>query len=109
MCLGRSWVAASLATALYGVLVEAAEFRHLDGVHRIAKHAATTPRAVLGERNELEYCGTSLRLCPSSLNGGCCPDNYDCAKQSCYVTTAGPSTCGGNVGWYACDAVHGGE
>lgn len=89
--------------------VEAAEFKRHDGIHRIEKKAQITDRAVLDlGRRDNGICGTSMKLCPSSFDGGCCPDNYDCAKESCYATTKGPSTCGTLVGWHVCDAVYGG-
>lgn len=101
---------ASLAVSLWGLTAEAAEYRRLDGVHRVEKKAQITERAVLDRRADSDnVCATSWQLCPSSLDGGCCPDNYDCAKESCYATTKGPSTCGTKVGWYNCDAVYGGE
>ncbi|CAM1510578.1 Fc.00g009130.m01.CDS01 [Cosmosporella sp. VM-42] len=107
----RSWGCyscfASLMAALWTVTIEAAEFKRFDGVHRIEKKAQITARAVLGRRDEA-VCGTSLTLCPSSLNGGCCPNDYDCAKESCYATTQGPSTCGTKTGWHVCEAKYGG-
>ncbi|KAM4060785.1 hypothetical protein HRG_001684 [Hirsutella rhossiliensis] len=59
-------------------------------------------------RDASNVCGTDMKLCPSSLGGNCCPGNYECARESCYATTKGPSTCGTKVGWYACAAVYGG-
>lgn len=101
-----SWLAAAL-WAVSGA--RAAEFKRFDGVHRIEK-AEVTQRAMLLARDEdSDACGTSMKLCASSLNGGCCPDNYDCAKESCYATTRGPSTCGTKIGWYACAQKYGGE
>ncbi|KAH7153301.1 hypothetical protein EDB81DRAFT_452797 [Dactylonectria macrodidyma] len=95
---------ASLAVVLWAASIEAAEYRRFDGVHRIEKAQVTEP-AVLAKRDDV--CGTSMKLCPSSLDGGCCPDEYNCAKESCYATTSGPSTCGSLVGWYYCDPVYG--
>ncbi|KAI0401528.1 hypothetical protein F4802DRAFT_425333 [Xylaria palmicola] len=46
-------------------------------------------------------------LCPTSVGGGCCPDNFECDTASCYATTAGPSTCHGTVGYYACPLTAG--
>ncbi|KND94285.1 hypothetical protein TOPH_00782 [Tolypocladium ophioglossoides CBS 100239] len=87
--------------------VEAKSFKRHDGLHRIDKQPQVTQPAVLARRDDI-VCGVSMKLCPSSLDGDCCPDNYDCAKESCYATTKGPSTCGTKVGWYACAAVYGG-
>ncbi|KAI0469342.1 hypothetical protein F4859DRAFT_516275 [Xylaria cf. heliscus] len=41
-------------------------------------------------------------LCPSSVGGGCCPNYYECDTASCYATTAGPTSCGGKTGYFAC-------
>lgn len=97
-------------TALFAATY-AAEFKRLDGIHRIEKreaHITAAPADGLKRREE-DVCGANMSLCPSSLDGGCCPDGYSCAKESCHATTRGPSTCGGVVGWYGCDAVYGGE
>ncbi|PNY25685.1 Uncharacterized protein TCAP_04377 [Tolypocladium capitatum] len=80
--------------------------RH-DGLRRVGKKPQVTEPAVLARRDD-NVCGVSMRLCPSSLGGDCCPDNYECANESCYATTRAPSTCGTMVGWYACAAVYGG-
>lgn len=42
-------------------------------------------------------------LCPSSVGGGCCPEDYECGTSLCSATTAGPSACHGKPGWYSCD------
>lgn len=94
--------------AILAALADAAEFRRLDGVHRVEKRAPeVTPAPVLHERDDA-VCGTSLKLCPSSLDGGCCPDDYECARESCFATTRAPSTCNGRASWYPCDIVYGG-
>ncbi|KAI1129865.1 hypothetical protein F5Y10DRAFT_290488 [Nemania abortiva] len=41
-------------------------------------------------------------LCPASVGGGCCPDNFECDTASCYATTAGPTSCNGQTGYYNC-------
>ncbi|KAI1156599.1 hypothetical protein F4825DRAFT_263470 [Nemania diffusa] len=41
-------------------------------------------------------------LCPASVGGGCCPNNFECGTSSCFATTAGPTSCGGTVGYYNC-------
>lgn len=112
----RASSALSLVAAvafLFGVAeVQAAEFRHLDGMHRVGKmEARVTEPAQLFRRqgSDVEACGSSMLLCPSSVGGGCCPEGYECASESCYATTRGPATCGDRVGWYACSAVYGGE
>ncbi|KAI0598691.1 hypothetical protein F4775DRAFT_168810 [Biscogniauxia sp. FL1348] len=51
---------------------------------------------------------TDWKLCPASVNGGCCPNNYECDVSSCFATTAGPSTgCGSRVGYYDCPLTAG--
>ncbi|KAI1374771.1 hypothetical protein F4677DRAFT_155497 [Hypoxylon crocopeplum] len=46
-------------------------------------------------------------LCPASVNGGCCPDNYACAVSYCYATTAGPTSACGSDGYYNCPLTAG--
>lgn len=98
--------AGSLMTALWTINTQAAEFRRFDGVHRLEKKAQITQAPSLERRDEA-VCGKNLKQCASSFDGGCCPENYECAKESCYATTKGPSTCGARVGWYVCDSVYG--
>ncbi|KFA74697.1 hypothetical protein S40288_03961 [Stachybotrys chartarum IBT 40288] len=99
--------AVALATAFLGAVVSAAEIKRLDGIHRLEKKAQITDRPVLHRRQE-GTCGTGSSACPASLNGGCCPDGYGCASESCFATTRAPSTCHSRVGYYACAAVYGG-
>ncbi|RKL08501.1 hypothetical protein BFJ68_g9085 [Fusarium oxysporum] len=104
---GCSFCLTSVVGAFWALGVEAADYRRHDGVHRIEKEAQITQAAGLGRRAEAQ-CATSMKLCPSSLDGGCCPENYDCAKESCQATTKGPSTCGTKIGWHVCAPVYGG-
>ncbi|RWA03153.1 hypothetical protein EKO27_g11952 [Xylaria grammica] len=46
-------------------------------------------------------------LCPSSVGGGCCPNNFECDTASCYATTASSATCNGKVGYFACGLTAG--
>ncbi|KAJ8129016.1 hypothetical protein O1611_g4617 [Lasiodiplodia mahajangana] len=46
-------------------------------------------------------------LCPASVGGGCCPDNFECDTASCYATTAGPTSCNGATGYYNCPLTRG--
>ncbi|KAK4186099.1 hypothetical protein QBC35DRAFT_554855 [Podospora australis] len=74
-----------------------------DVIHRVAK-AQVTAMAVL-KRQEGEgggVCATDHALCPQSLSGGCCPSRYACAADSCFATTAGPTTGCGLTGHYPC-------
>lgn len=80
-----------------------------DGIHRIDKSPQTTRHRRLHPRDAGHVCGADMKLCPSSIGGNCCPENYECGRESCYATTRGPSTCGTKVGWYACAAVYGGD
>ncbi|KAI1826816.1 hypothetical protein F4861DRAFT_536582 [Xylaria intraflava] len=50
---------------------------------------------------------TSWSLCPASVGGGCCPDNFDCGTSSCYATTAGPTSCNGQFNFYSCPLTAG--
>jgi hypothetical protein len=106
------WCAvAVLAATLQSIQVSAADYRRLDGVHRIAKKALITAPAQLLDRRDGEASGTcasDLSLCAAEFDGGCCPGGYECAKESCYATTKGPSTCGGKVGYHACPLANGG-
>ncbi|KAL2265750.1 hypothetical protein VTJ83DRAFT_6850 [Remersonia thermophila] len=76
-------------------------------VHRIPKIAQVTPPPSLpfqrlARRDDEASCPTEHSLCPGELNGGCCPSQYACASDSCYATTAGPTTACGKSGYYAC-------
>lgn len=100
------------AAFLAGILglAHAAEFKRLDGVHRIPKGDPQITAAPAGlERRAEGVCATGLYLCPSSLNGGCCEDGYECASESCFATTRGAVTCGGHEGWYGCGREVGGK
>ncbi|KAG5660993.1 hypothetical protein KAF25_002636 [Fusarium avenaceum] len=104
---GCRFCVTSLVGAFWTLSIGAVDYKRHDGVHRIEKEAQITKAAGLARRAE-EQCATSMKLCPASLNGGCCPENYDCAKESCQATTKGPSTCGTKIGWHVCEAVYGG-
>lgn len=80
-------------------------------VHRVYKVKITenhlTRDSQLDKRAK-NQCPTSYNLCSASLGGDCCPNNYACAEDSCYATTAAVSTCGGFVSHYACPFESGG-
>ncbi|KAK0747485.1 hypothetical protein B0T21DRAFT_5508 [Apiosordaria backusii] len=79
--------------------------RDADVVHRVAKAQITPPPVVRGDvlrRQEGATCATDHHICPPELNGGCCPERYECAFDSCFATTAGPTTACGKAGYYAC-------
>lgn len=83
-----------------------------DTVHRVFKVKVTEDVRVLTgadgvqlkEKRDGDLCPASHSLCAASLGGDCCPDNYACAENSCYATTAAVSTCQGQAGQYACPA-----
>ncbi|KAH8778631.1 hypothetical protein F5883DRAFT_517474 [Diaporthe sp. PMI_573] len=80
-------------------------------VHRVYKVKITEDHLTRDfhlEKRAKNQCSTDYNLCPSSLGGGCCPNNYACAKESCYATTAAVSTCAGHTGYYACPFDSGG-
>lgn len=72
-------------------------------VHRVAKAQITAHPM----RRDEGACPTEHISCAASLNGGCCPSRYACAADSCYATTAGPTTACGIAGYYACAPVNG--
>ncbi|KAK4242139.1 hypothetical protein C8A03DRAFT_11631 [Achaetomium macrosporum] len=73
-------------------------------VHQIAKAQVTAHPA----RRDEGTCPTEHTSCPASLNGGCCPSRYACAVDSCYATTAGPTTACERANYFACAPVNGG-
>lgn len=92
-----------------------------DDVHKVFKVKVTEdvriwsddPRMMMlvkEKRDDKSFCPTSYSLCAATLGGNCCPENYACAKDYCYATTAATSTstCQGNVGYYACAQSLGG-
>ena len=84
--------------------------RHEDYVHRLEKVQAQARAQITGRpgKREASICPADYSLCPASLNGGCCPDRYGCAVDSCYATTAGTGSACGSVGYYACGSGVGG-
>ncbi|KAL2024297.1 hypothetical protein VTK56DRAFT_8779 [Thermocarpiscus australiensis] len=75
-----------------------------DVLHRVAKARVTA----LPARRDEGSCPAAHSLCPASLSGDCCPAGYACAVDSCYATTAGPTTACGRSGYFACAATDGG-
>ena len=101
--------AATLFIVAFLISVDGAEIRHRDGIHRVSK---TPPQVTPGPRLDkraLTACPASYSLCPPDLGGGCCAAGYACATESCYATTNGPVSCGGNAGYFACGADVGGK
>lgn len=79
--------------------------RDADVVHRVPKAQITPPPVVRGDvlrRLEGATCATEHHMCPPEMNGGCCPDRYACAFDSCYATTAGPTTACEKANYFAC-------
>lgn len=112
----RSWAPCTVLLLLSAVLPRhAAAMFQGDGkrelVHKVYKVKITedhlTRDSQLDKRAK-NQCPTNYNLCASSLGGDCCPNNYACAKDSCYATTAAVSTCAGLASYYACPLDVGG-
>jgi hypothetical protein len=73
-------------------------------VHQVPKAQVTAHPA----RRDEGTCPTEHTSCPASLSGGCCPSRYACAVDSCYATTAGPTSACGKANYFACAPVNGG-
>ena len=76
-----------------------------EHVHKVYKVKITEDHLTQDsqlKRRAKDHCPTNYSLCASSLGGDCCPNNYACAKDSCYATTAAVSTCAGHASYYAC-------
>jgi hypothetical protein len=96
--------AALLLLALFGREASGSHAaREWKEVHRIAKAQETAHPL----RRDDGTCPTEHTSCAASLSGGCCPSRYACAVDSCYATTAGPTTACGKAGWFACAPVNG--
>ncbi|KFY19115.1 hypothetical protein V493_08135 [Pseudogymnoascus sp. VKM F-4281 (FW-2241)] len=67
----------------------------------------TFTKAPLYRRAEDE-CPQNYALCPSSLSGGCCPNNHSCGTSSCYATTPAPLDVCTQLGYHECRLVDGG-
>ncbi|KAM7208520.1 hypothetical protein V8F20_001201 [Naviculisporaceae sp. PSN 640] len=111
----RSWLCWSCVGLLFlGFLGETTAShvgrpkRHHDSLHWVAKAQVTAPpraQGLLLKRDQEGSCpGSSQSLCPAALSGGCCPSGYECATDSCYATTAGPTSACGKEGFFACGA-----
>jgi hypothetical protein len=96
-----------LGAALLPCIVDATLLgKERDVVHRIEKLHVTTLDTL--QKRE-ERCPTGNYLCAASLGGACCPDNYACATDHCFATTAGGGrTCNRKTGWYPCGPTAGG-
>lgn len=77
--------------------------RQGKNVHRIPKAQVTAHPL----RRDEGTCATEYTLCAASLSGGCCPSRYACATDSCYATTAGPTTACGKSGYFPCAPTNG--
>ncbi|ORY60052.1 uncharacterized protein BCR38DRAFT_412257 [Pseudomassariella vexata] len=103
----RLWsCAACLGSMLVAVLTRGtAAAAHHDKyqIHRLEKaHDAH-------RRRDDDTCQSGYSLCPASVSGGCCPNNYACEATYCYATTAGPTTACGKAGYYNCGLEAPGE
>ncbi|KAH6848269.1 hypothetical protein B0I37DRAFT_160330 [Chaetomium sp. MPI-CAGE-AT-0009] len=102
------WSCSSCAVVLvFALLGRDASASHVGrewkDVHRIAKAQVTAHPL----RRDEGACPAQHTSCAASLNGGCCLSQYACAADSCYATTAGPTTACGTVGLYACAPING--
>ncbi|KAI1135819.1 hypothetical protein F5Y05DRAFT_161994 [Hypoxylon sp. FL0543] len=73
------------------------QIHRLEKNHNILRHP----------KRDASCQASGYTLCPASVNGGCCPENYACAVSSCYATTAGPTSACGSAGWYNCPITAG--
>lgn len=67
---------------------------------------------IQAQKRDGETCPTGLKLCPQSLNGGCCPNDRECGSSGCLVastSTAGQTGCGGRENLFACSLDVGGK
>ncbi|KAK0706348.1 hypothetical protein B0T26DRAFT_448779 [Lasiosphaeria miniovina] len=74
--------------------------RHDALLHRVAKAQVTAHPL----RRDTSTCQADYSLCAQTLGGGCCPPRYSCATDSCYATTAGPTSACGKAGYFNCAA-----
>ncbi|KAM7189403.1 hypothetical protein V8F33_010091 [Rhypophila sp. PSN 637] len=77
--------------------------RQHDSLHWVAK-AQVTAQPLLKRDDQGSCPELGQKLCPASLGGNCCPSQYECHTDSCYATTAGPTTACGKEGFFACGA-----
>ncbi len=99
------WPCVGLLLAALGPEVAwASQLRLKETVHRVDKVHVTTQL----HRRDDTLCPANYSLCPSSMSGGCCPDRYGCATDSCVATTAGTTSACGTAGYYACGSNVGG-
>ncbi|CRK43851.1 hypothetical protein BN1723_016264 [Verticillium longisporum] len=78
----------------------ALDVKKRDGIHRVEKIHVTILDNI--QRRDTTACPTSYLLCPSSASGGCCPEGFGCATDSCFASTRAPQTCQGRAGYYPC-------
>ncbi|KAK3392592.1 hypothetical protein B0T20DRAFT_60120 [Sordaria brevicollis] len=82
-----------------------------DTIHRVPKKPQITPPPQplrLKRRGDDDLtCPVNHSLCPESMGGGCCPDQYECASDACSATTAALGTACGIVGYYYCPITAG--
>lgn len=72
----------------------------------LAMQDMTFTKAPLFKR--ADECPQNYSLCPSSLSGGCCPDDHSCGTSSCYATTPPSLDICTQLGYQECRVVDGG-
>ncbi|KFY48072.1 hypothetical protein V495_01641 [Pseudogymnoascus sp. VKM F-4514 (FW-929)] len=72
----------------------------------LAMQDMTFTKAPLFKR--ADECPQNYSLCPSSLSGGCCPDDHSCGTSSCYATTPPSLDICTQLGYQECRLVDGG-
>ncbi|KAI1431973.1 hypothetical protein GGR50DRAFT_676866 [Xylaria sp. CBS 124048] len=76
-------------------------------LHWIDKGSASNIPQFAKRKAEATCQQTGWSLCPASVGGGCCPDYFACDTKSCYATTAGPTSCNGQLNYYNCPLTAG--
>ncbi|KAI1409970.1 hypothetical protein F5Y13DRAFT_168692 [Hypoxylon sp. FL1857] len=95
-CVGLM-VLAILAPATVAAGDDEYQIHRLEKNHNLLRHPKRDASCQL----------SGYTLCPASVNGGCCPENYACGVSSCTATTAGPTSACGTEGYYSCPLTAG--
>ena len=63
---------------------------------------------IQGQKRDVASCGVDFKMCPQSMNGGCCPNDRVCGTSSCYASSAASASACGKAGYIACGIDDGG-